>query len=50
MITFRAWNPKATARYDSVRDHYHDATSGRRLRNRLYNLQVLAANGVVVIR
>ncbi|MBL7980781.1 MAG: hypothetical protein JNL52_03125, partial [Flavobacteriales bacterium] len=44
--TAQRWNATGAARYDSLHYHYHDA-SGRRLRNRLYHLQDLAADGIV---
>lgn len=44
--TVQRWNATGTARYDSLHYHYHDA-GGRRLRNRLYHLQDLAADGIV---
>jgi RHS repeat-associated protein len=44
--TAQRWNANGAARYDSLHYHYHDA-GGRRLRNRLYHLQDLAADGIV---
>jgi RHS repeat-associated protein len=44
--TAQRWNATGAARYDSLHYHYHDA-GGRRLRNRLYHLQDLAADGIV---
>ena len=50
MISSSVWNAKATARYDSLHYHDQDTTKGLLLRTRLYHLQDLAANGVVVFK